>query len=241
MVFEEIDDMHDAIMLGLTHDTLMLIGWKHIRALVLRKTTPWAGGRIICIGDYAKDLPEGLISEEEQEELLHLGCENDEPTPTETFDLYQISYDKFRNTSGHFMVKYHRLTGLSSKERQILYQITTPEYEWEQGWVLMNLSAMEYVTSKAASGILRSMDPDDACCFGQLILSRICWSSDDSTSIAFNGPLHRGVWAGHRFRIVTTDVFNTRFSGKEEEWKDVSVEAAKWLEVILRSDGEANG
>ena len=99
----------------------------------------------------------------------------------------------------------------------------------------MNLSTMEYVTSKVASRIRRSMDPTDRCCFGQLTLSRICWSSDSSTAIYFDGPLHQGVWAGDRFRILTTDVFKARTFG-EEGWKDVSVEAAKWLKDILRSD-----
>ena len=238
MIFEELDDIHDAIMLGLTHDTLMLIGWKHIRALALQDIAPWAGDRIICVGTWGEDLPEGLISEEEEAELLSL-YNTTQPTPTESFILYYIACDYFDGVTSTLSVNDQRRLGLSSKELHILDQVMMKTgYHWEKGWVLMNLSAMEYVTSKAASRILHSMDPADARCFGQLILSRICWSSYDSTAIHFDGPLHRGVWAGDRFRIVTTDVFNARISGKEE-WKDVSVEAAKWLEAIVRSDGEA--
>ena len=43
MIFEEIHEVHDAIMPGLTHDTLMLIGWRHgDRPLHVR---PWACDR----------------------------------------------------------------------------------------------------------------------------------------------------------------------------------------------------
>jgi hypothetical protein len=30
MIFKELDDLNDVIMLGLAHDTLMVIGWGHI-------------------------------------------------------------------------------------------------------------------------------------------------------------------------------------------------------------------
>ena len=241
MIFEEIHEDHDAIMLGLSHDTLMLIGWKHIRALVLQDIAPWAGGRIICFGAFGEDLPDGLISEEEQEELLRLNYEQ-EPSTTPLalivpFNLHSIVFENFGGVTEHFEVSYQRLRGLSSKEQQILRQIIMETgYKWENGWVLMNLSAQEYVTSKAASRILRSMNPTDAGCFGQLILSRICWSTDCSTAIHFDGLLHRGVWAGDRFRIVTTEVFKTRTSG--EKWKDVTVEATEWLKAIIQSDEE---
>ena len=238
MIFEEIDTAHDAIMLGLTHDTLMLIGWNHIRSLILQDSAPWAGGRIICVGGYTESLPDGLLSDEEAEELRRLNRDlpSDEP-----IDLSDISREHFEHFEYYFDLPYDRLLALFSKEYRILSQIIKEtRYEWENGWVLMNLSRMEYVTSKAASRILRSMNPTDGCCFGQLLLARICWSSDGWTSVYFDGPLHQGVWAGDRFRIVTTDVFKARTSDGEG-WEDVSVEAAKWLKDILRSDSEHKG
>ena len=72
MIFEEIYNVHDAIMLGLTHDTLMVIGWKHVRSLILQDSTPWAGSRIICVGQDTEHLPDGFISDEEEEELRRL-------------------------------------------------------------------------------------------------------------------------------------------------------------------------
>jgi len=293
MIFEKID-LYDAMMLGLTHDTLMVIGWKHIRELLLQTIAPWAGGRIICVGDYGDDLPEGVISDSEQQELRELAgldsesddsesnssesnnfesdhsesnnsesnhsesndsesnnsesnnpesndsesndSKSDEPetgNQAAQFNLYHIAGSTFRSAGRGFELDYERIWGLSSKERQVVYQITEQQegYHWEKGWVLMNLSKKEYVKSKTASSILPKMKATDARCFGQFVLSRVCWSSEDTSIIdSSQGPLNRGVWAGDRFKIVTAAVFETRTSS---EWKDVSVEVTVWLKKVL--------
>jgi hypothetical protein len=239
MIFKEIDDLDDAIMLGLAHDTLMVIGWERIRALAVQHRAPWAGGRIICVGDYGTDLPEGVMSEEEQKEMYEEAYDESEPEiqtqteQTKPFNLYEISSTIFSNAESRSSMDYQRRWKLSREENLVIRRIDNKEegYYWEGGWVLMNLSKQQYVKSTVASSILPSMKATDAGCFGQLILSRICWSTDDSCSMYYEGPLHRGPWAGDRFRIVTLDVFERRTSG--EEWKDVSTEAAEWLKEIL--------
>lgn len=254
MIFEEIDDFYDAMMLGLAHDTLMVIGWGHIRALFVQDRAPWAGGRLICVGDYGQDLPEGVMSEEEQKELYEEAYEEaydgsepeNQTTQTERtkgFNLYAISGIIFGGAKQCSSLDYERYRGLSSAERLVFRRIDrTTGYDWKDGWVLMNLSKQQYVKSMTASSILPSMHMNDgrshatdARCLGQLILSRICWSTDDSCAMDFEGPLHRGVWAGDRFRIVTLSVFETRTSG--EEWTDVSVEAAEWLKSLWDRSG----
>ena len=89
MIFKEIDNVYDAIMLGLTHDTLMVIGWEHIRALLVRDSAPWAGSRIVCAGDRGNDSPEGVLSEQEEEEYFRLYLEVMGQEP-ENFNLHQI-------------------------------------------------------------------------------------------------------------------------------------------------------
>jgi hypothetical protein len=91
MIFEEIDDVKDAIMLGLTHDTLMVIGWNHIQSLLAQELPPWAGCRIICVGSWGEDLPEGVMSEEEEEKLRKLSGLYSEPESRDAFNLYDIS------------------------------------------------------------------------------------------------------------------------------------------------------
>jgi hypothetical protein len=177
-----------------------------------------------------------MMLEEEVEE-----SDEEEPGRTSLTSNRPLNLEEMTNDRvvlpqpGYFKVEYKRLTGLSKKEQRLLDIIVEPKYYWENGWVLMNLSKKEYVTSKAASNILRYINPKNASCLGELILSKICWSSDLSTGLEFHRALHRGVWAGDRFRIVTTDVFETRTSG-EEGWEDVSVEATTWLKGILQSN-----
>ena len=238
MIFKEIDNVDDAIMLGLTHDALMVIGWEHIRALLIQDSAPWAGTRIIVAGDYGVDVPEGLISEEEKEEWSRLYLKN-VGEEFEDLNLYEVFPRLVGGSGGNTSEDYQRYRRLSWEERSLARTITKKkayQYRWEKGWVLMNQTKKEYVTSMAASSILPSIDATVAHCFGRLILCRICWSTDSSVAMYFEGGLHRGVWAGDRFMIVTVDDFEAMPSAKG--WKDVSVEATEWLKEILVSEGQ---
>ena len=81
-------------------------------------------GRIICVGGDGQDLPEGLISGVRggARGAASFGPKSDkqEPGPTEPFNLYRITHDRFNSLSDHFTVKSQRLAGLSSKKCQIL-------------------------------------------------------------------------------------------------------------------------
>ena len=158
LIFEEIYDAYDAIIFGLAHDTLMLIGWEHIRALVAQHIAQWAGGRIICVGSWGRDLPDGLLLGEEEEEYFN----QQEPgmtqaTTTGPANQYHIPSESFHHENINFFPPISRLQGLSPKEWHIVGQIIMkPGYHSEKGWVLMNLSTKEYVTLIGASGIRRS-------------------------------------------------------------------------------------
>ena len=160
MIFEEIDDVYDAIMLGLTHDTLMVIGWGHIQSLLRQVRPPWAGCRIICAGIWAEDLPE----QDNLSKLAGLHSESDQPEPwredfePKQFNLYQISERISRKPHLWFHLVDRRRSGLSSVERRALQEIIDHGYYSWFGWVLMNLSKKEYVESKAAAKILPWMD-----------------------------------------------------------------------------------
>ncbi|EDR04036.1 uncharacterized protein LACBIDRAFT_330974 [Laccaria bicolor S238N-H82] len=61
--------------------------------------------------------------------------------------------------------------------------------------ILRNLTKKQYVRDDPTSTTL-----------GTVLLARICWSSDPSRSMAYEGhDLTRGVWAGDRFDITTLD------------------------------------
>ena len=239
MIFEKIDDVYDAIMLGMTHDTLMVIGWRRIQSLLAQERPPWAGCRIICVGSSGNDLPDGVMSKEEQEKLRKLARESDpgyEDDETESFNLYEISESISRNPDLLVDVAEREPSTLSSEERRVLQEIIDEGYHCWLGWVLMNLSRKEYIESIEAAIILPWMYWADARCFGQLVLSQIRWSSCNSYAMASRGGLGRGDWAGDRFRIVTTNVFDSMTTG--EQWKDVSKSKAEWLRDTLRSEGK---
>ena len=133
MIFKEIDNVADAIMLGLTHDTLMVIGWEHIRVLLVQNSAPWAGTRIIIVGDQGNDVPEGLITEEEKEEWGHLYLNRNEGEEFETVGLYEVfnrlHVDTWKDTSKD----YQRPRRLSEEESWLARTITKKEYQWEKG------------------------------------------------------------------------------------------------------------
>jgi hypothetical protein len=65
--------------------------------------------------------------------------------------------------------------------------------------------------------------------FGEIIMTRICLSSDPSVSMSYDGAIHRGMWGGDRFDIVA------RSEWHDPTWTDASDEVLKELEEIWRS------
>lgn len=63
---------------------------------------------------------------------------------------------------------------------------------------------------------------------GHALLSRICWSSDESISMICNKwRLDRGCWAGDRFEVTTLSKLRQGI-----DWKDVSDEVVDTLRGI---------
>ena len=105
-------------------------------------------------------------------------------------------------------------------------------------WVLRNLSKHEYVREEAIKvnsmervGNSRTIGEIG---LGQVVLSRICWSTDDSCAMRYDEDIHRGVWAGNRFDITMIDQVTLVDEGKE--WKDVSNEVAEEMREIWASE-----
>ncbi|CAL1697005.1 unnamed protein product [Somion occarium] len=110
-----------------------------------------------------------------------------------------------------------------------------PTYASDYPWLLCNLSKLQFIRLDAITRLHgRKLDPDKGpfqpgrCSFGRgfsigmLLVSRICWSTDSTASLAYKGNIHRGVWVGDRFEITTTDRMQTARSG--QEWRDVTDE-----------------
>jgi hypothetical protein len=50
--------------------------------------------------------------------------------------------------------------------------------------------------------------------------------------LSYNEPIHRGVWAGHRFDVTTRKQHDESMQGEEGEWKDVSEDVAREIAAI---------
>jgi hypothetical protein len=135
------------------------------------------------------------------------------------------------------------LKAFPEPERSQVLALASPKLEQffpkNKKWVLRNLTTSEFVTADAIA-----LKPDciegpqiKGLGFGEVVLSRICWSSNPDSSLLCNLPLHRGAWAGHRLDIVTTEKLQME-NGEEgtDKWKDISEEVTKELETIWESE-----
>ena len=88
LIFEELHDYHDRLLLSMTCQRLWELGRRPTQKLIMDNSHSWAGDRIICVGDYVDvgDHPKGLLTEAEEEELAmgdidrisHPGTDDDE-------------------------------------------------------------------------------------------------------------------------------------------------------------------
>ena len=66
MVFDNLVD-EDVIRLSLTSVDLWLMAYRCLQMRYFDRCAPWAGDRLICVGDYARadDLPKAILTKEE--------------------------------------------------------------------------------------------------------------------------------------------------------------------------------
>ena len=210
MLFENLDDVDAAIMLGLTHSSRMVAGWKRIRVLLTKWESPWAGDRIICVGAEADNLPDRNLSEEEINRL---------------HSRSKHSYYDFMGDS----------TSINSRG---MCSISTPFMAGggQSTNTRVNLCKKEYTASYAAR--MRTpfykecIDPEgcDAQDLTPLFVVLICWSSN-----SFDYHMHRGARAGGRFVVTMVGDFDAMRAKKpEEERKDITASTLSEWGVIMK-------
>jgi hypothetical protein len=239
LIFDELE-ITDVLSLSLTNRYFWSVGRRHIQTYFMSFLGPWRGESIISVGDYveAGDHPPGLFTEDERSEMQQLldegrlmtlyncTCEYAEidvrSPPTLLSQL--VSKDYFKH--------YCRMSDPDSSD---IIETVDPKfsqfYPEDVPWILRNLTTQEYVRSDVIA-----LKPEhirgpniDFLGFGEVVLSRICWSSDPSVSMMYDGNIHRGVWAGHCFDITTRARHE---QDVKEEWKDVSEEVAREIASI---------
>ncbi|UKZ74034.1 hypothetical protein TrVFT333_001688 [Trichoderma virens FT-333] len=257
-IFDCMEYLDDVVCLGLTSRYFWDIARDYLHAYYASCLGQWAGVQIVFVGENVgpKDYPPALFSAEEVDQLLEeieIPLNYDYPTrmlprPVE-MTLFQFTIplfadkQKFVKLSEEAMDVYvccrdrNRAKydpALNATFRELIAEDAT-YFPRDQPWILRNLTAKEFVRSEAIA-----LRPEfihgpfiDGFGFGEVIISRICWSTFPCSSMNCAVPIHRGVWAGHGFDITT--LAKHRAGTTEAEWRDVSEEVASEIAIICEA------
>ncbi|KAF9073888.1 hypothetical protein BDP27DRAFT_1416955 [Rhodocollybia butyracea] len=222
--------------------------FEYLRFRLQRRS--WAGSRIICLGDYARDLPQGLLSEEEMEKLE----ENADEMEEEGEDITDVSLlnrslmvyqaqaaspwageELISSTRSRLTFRHKGFWEATPVARAWLSldlkdftlrraQSTSPE----DRWMLRNLTKKEFVI-KSKGGTSEG--------FTQVLLSLISWSDDPSVSMVCDEAdaeqLIRGPWAGDRIDVT---LYSLHEQKKNTGWKNVTDEVLKLVKRLAEEE-----
>jgi hypothetical protein len=208
----------DVLCFGLTCYQFLEIGRQNIIKREKTEIAPWAGKRIICIGDYARDYPESFLTQQERDEIseenmYHYVCDFFEK-PVIYAQMWAYNYKRTYN--------YVKNSNLDANILEKLTHNIKPIYAKNSEYILRNLSTKEYVcANKIPKPAMFGL--------GHILIIQTCWSSDPSISMNYNDDITRGPWAGNRFDITTIENIDIN-------WKDVSRETITKTKNIFDAD-----
>ena len=221
------------ICLALTCKRMLSISLDDIEDAKSKLASPWVNTRIICVGDYADDLPPNVLTTSQQTKLSK---SNDygsysygglEFMLRKRVTLYTGHIDD--KLLGQFVARFPK------QDRDRFEELYGLHYPPRDDWVVCNLTRGLYVRASSVAALSKQpaiTSPFMPQCekdLGHALLSQICWTSDPSGCVA--SP--NGAWAGNRFCITTLDRMPAAPDGKE--WNDVSAKMCKAIRSIWSS------
>jgi hypothetical protein len=255
LIFSCIEFIEDVICLSVTSKYFWSIGREYIHDHYASFLGLWAGENIVCVGEEVEpgDFPPGLFTMEEENELrqksiVYDSYQEEDPQPLtlhhftrdnvtdldtvaeieETVDVHsesQSTYHRCVARSNHWDAAFKCLDSEICVRESKYY----PE---DQPWILRNLTTKEFVRSEAIA-----LRPEyirgpriEGLGFGEVVVSRISWSTSSFVNLIGGSEICRGVWAGHRFDITTLARHVEETKGGE--WRDVSEEVAREIAGI---------
>uniref|UniRef100_A0A0B7JJH9 Uncharacterized protein n=1 Tax=Bionectria ochroleuca TaxID=29856 RepID=A0A0B7JJH9_BIOOC len=207
-----------------------LLGFR-VQKLLAENEAPWAGDRLIFIGDYANGIPKGVVTETERTQLLaggrnplYYSIEQEFAEKDAVFERSRYDSDEIEYSGSLFSHLQKRIGSIPECKKAInlindvLQHIPTDTngHPPKKAVLLRNLTTKEFVRDDtiAQSSMKYSL--------GEVLGTFTVWTEDASGTQSLET---RGRWAGHRFDIgCLEDV-------AEEDWKDVSYEAVQNLEA----------
>ncbi|KAI0535068.1 hypothetical protein GGR58DRAFT_519680 [Xylaria digitata] len=249
LIFSFIEDIIDIISFGITNRYFLSIGRECLEDYYISYFGQWAGTNIVCVGDCLEVLRHKTI-----------GTPFDWNYPNEAiqylpFTLRDYTYPQVSTIMGRpeyvlgiacFLMgsctrrRISRDPAYRYIERRFIVKNET-YFPTDQQWILRNPTTKQIMHSNAIA-----LSPDDISGpdirnlgFGEVVMSRICWSTDPSTSMNNDTTnITRGAWAGHCFDITTLSRHEAETRG--EEWTDVSDEVAREIASIWEGEYGAN-
>lgn len=229
----------DLICLGVTCHALLAHLYNDITRLLKEDTAPWAGHRIITLGDHAYTMPPNLLTYEEETELREAldVVKNDRRRTTPAGPLYSGSEDLY--SLGKCNTMFNQvIPKLNVTEQKIISTLrplmpsskqATTSSQQPDDWILRNLMKRQYVRAS----VLARLCPDvpangpfiEPVGFGELIVGKTIWTDDRFSTDSWR--IH-GEWAGDRFDIIPFSDFS-----EENGWKDVRILSARALHQNL--------
>ncbi|KAF9073889.1 hypothetical protein BDP27DRAFT_1444825 [Rhodocollybia butyracea] len=225
-----------------------------VRFLYLRnglQRLSWNGNRIILLGDYTRELPQGLLTEEDRKELkmmaeIQKSHSDDEEGSNEGSDgdlddddVSLLDYALHEMESEHLTDSFSRC-----HLRRAEYGEIPEAFQWfllplskftctsstEDRWMLRNLTKKEFVIKskgRASSGLV------------QALFSLISWSNARAISMACDDAdaerMVRGPWAGDRIDVT---LYSLHEHKNDPGWKDITSEVLAFLERLAKNDNE---
>ncbi|KPM38145.1 hypothetical protein AK830_g8388 [Neonectria ditissima] len=259
LIFSHIESIEEVICLSLASRHFWKVGRERMHDIYASFLGRWAGKNIVCVGEDVQpdDYPPGLFSAEELDVLRHetsaIPYDFDYPDevvdPNVPFTLHHFTFPSvsdmeedvclFNKSLG--LVGYFSMVGIS---KDTAFASTRPEmlvkeetyFPEDQPWILRNLTTKEFVRSEAIA-----LKPEfihgpniDVLGFGDIVMSRICWSTSSSVSMSDTTNISKGVWAGHCFDITTLARHEDKTNGVG--WSDVSNEVTSEIAGLWESE-----
>ena len=249
MIFYKIESFESAVFLCLAHERLGAVGEQRVNEGILRRIAPWAGKRIACLGEYTEDndFPPQLQSDMAAWKAAAVTLDDDRVACFLQYcDLPACSYaDDFVSTLYALEFDFDRRFSKANRDnfKQLRKRFSdfcnTEQHRIDnEDCVLCNLSTGEYINICAVEALNERLPIETATrgyrdvTVNQVILSKICWSSDYSCNMAVEeGLLNRGPWTGDRLEITTRDRMKEGLS-----WKDVTVESLELVEKLWKCE-----
>lgn len=253
-IFEAIDDLVDAVFFGLAHVTLWVTGWRRIEVLRIRELYPWAGDRLICLGGNLEHnvYPEGALTRDEMNEIDAVVAAKQpvsahRANPQLVTSWYHFADATYANAPAKPPLPGRERWPHSDKVAQAqqakafeMMDARCEETTSGRVWAVCSLTKREYFRIGAiqALGAVPPGTPASAWLKrshigpGTALLSRICWSSDPTVNLAYDGELlYQGPWAGNRIEVTSLERLE-----RPEEWKDVTEEVVEVMKEVMRAE-----